>query len=307
MHLAKPTIKSLPRRRFLLSGAVILGGLLAADVTLRQPQALSIEKHIVPVAKIPKSKEIRLIQLSDLHLRTSRGYFERVAQVVSRLSPDAIVLTGDYLEQSRNLEGVLKFLRLLHAPAGIFAVQGNWEYWARLEGENLRRQFTRANVTLLINRRRDIQIRGVALSILGLDYPSSADQVSGLVHASSPDRFNIMLSHVPAFDHQRLDGRIDLILAGHTHGGQIRLPWLPPLYLPRFSGAFVAGFYKVGRNSTPLYVNRGLGTSALPVRCLCPPEITLFRLMAPLPTKPSPPGIPAKTSAHASTGKTPRL
>ena len=305
MHHAKPTIKSLPRRRFLLSGAVILGGLLAADVTLRQPQALSIEKHIVPVAKIPKSKEIRLIQLSDLHLRTSRGYFERVAQVVSRLSPDAIVLTGDYLEQSRNLEGVLKFLRLLHAPAGIFAVQGNWEYWARLEGENLRRQFSRAGVTLLINERRDLKIHGVPLSILGVDYPSPADQVSRLVQGASHRRLNLMLSHVPAFNHELLDKRIDLVLAGHTHGGQVRLPLLPPLYLPRFSGAFVAGFYQAGLAKVPLYVNRGLGTSMLPVRFMCPPEITLFRFVHQLPGHAASQDNPADTSTPSSTAKNP--
>ncbi len=305
MHLAKPTIKSLPRRRFLLSGAVILGGLLAADVTLRQPQALSIEKHIVPVAKIPKSKEIRLIQLSDLHLRTSRGYFERVAQVVSRLSPDAIVLTGDYLEQSRNLEGVLKFLRLLHAPAGIFAVQGNWEYWARLEGENLRRQFSRAGVTLLINERRDLKIHGVPLSILGVDYPSPADQVSRLVQGASHRRLNLMLSHVPAFNHELLDKRIDLVLAGHTHGGQVRLPLLPPLYLPRFSGAFVAGFYQAGLVKVPLYVNRGLGTSMLPVRFMCPPEITFFRFVHQLPGHAASQDNPADTSTPSSTAKNP--
>lgn len=305
MHLYKPTIKSLPRRRFLLSGAVILGGLLTADVTLRQPQALRIENHILPMAKIPEGKEVRLIQLSDLHLRTSRGYFERVAQIVSTLRPDAILLTGDYLEQSRNLGGVLKFLRLLHAPAGIFAVQGNWEYWARLEGENLRRQFSRANVTLLINERHDLQVHGVALSILGLDFPSPADQVSLLVRAARPRRLNLMLSHVPAFNHELLDKRIDLVLAGHTHGGQVRLPLLPPLYLPRYSGAFVSGFYKAGLDKVPLYVNRGLGTSMLPVRFMCPPEITLFRLVSRLPPQAASQDSPANTPTLSSTAKSP--
>lgn len=300
---AKPTIKSLPRRRFLLSGAAILGGLLTADATLRQPQAIRIEKHLFPVAKIPKGKEIRLVQLSDLHLRTSRGHFERVAQMVSTLRPDAIVLTGDYLEQSRNLEGVLKFLHLLHAPAGIFAVQGNWEYWARLEGENLRRKFSRADVTLLINERHDLRIHGVSLSILGVDYPSPADQVSRLVQAASLKRLNLMLSHVPAFNHELLDNRIDLVLAGHTHGGQVRLPLLPPLYLPRFSGSFVAGFYKAGLAKVPLYVNRGLGTSMLPVRFMCSPEITLFRLVHQLPNHAALQDNPAETSTPSSTAK----
>lgn len=258
----------------------MLGGLLTADITLRQPRDLSMEEHILRLAKIPHGKELRLVQLSDLHLRTSRGYFEQVARTVSTMRPDIILLTGDYLEQSRNLKGVLKFLRQLHAPAGIFAVQGNWEYWARLEGENLRRQFSRANVTLLINERRDVQIDGLPLSILGLDYPSPADQVARLVKGASPNRLNVMLSHVPAFNHQLLDKHIDLVLAGHTHGGQVRLPLLPPFYLPRYSGSFVAGFYKAGWAKVPLYVNRGLGTSMLPIRFLCPPEITLFRLVS---------------------------
>lgn len=258
----------------------MLGGLLTADITLRQPRDLSMEEYILRLAKIPQGKELRLVQLSDLHLRTSRGYFERVARTVSTMRPDIILLTGDYLEQSRNLAGVLKFLQQLHAPAGIFAVQGNWEYWARLEGENLRRQFSRADVTLLINERRDVRIHGLPLSILGLDYPSPADQVARLVKEASPKRLNVMLSHVPAFNHQLLDKHVDLVLAGHTHGGQVRLPLLPPFYLPRYSGSFVAGFYKAGWAGVPLYVNRGLGTSMLPIRFLCPPEITLFRLVS---------------------------
>jgi predicted MPP superfamily phosphohydrolase len=97
---------------------------------------------------------------------------------------------------------------------------------------------------------------------------------------TDPARVNLLLSHVPAFDHQRLDGRTDLILCGHTHGGQVRLPFLPPLYLPRFSGRFVEGMFRVGPHATPLYVTRGIGTSLFPVRFLCPPEITLLRLQA---------------------------
>gem|GEM_PF-407227 len=280
MPPSQKNIQNPSRRRFLLGGAIMLGGFLTADVTLRQPQDLRIEKHILPMKKVPEGRELRLVQLSDLHLRTSQGYFERVARKVSALKPDIILLTGDYLEENRNLAGVLKFLRRLRAPAGIFAVQGNWEYWARLEGENLRRQFTRADTTLLLNERRDVQVNGLRLSILGVDYPSPGDQVSRLVKKASSERINLMMSHVPAFNHQLLDKHIDLVLAGHTHGGQVRIPLLPPLYLPRFSGSFVAGFYQAGWAKVPLYVNRGLGTSMLPVRFLCPPEITLFRLVS---------------------------
>jgi hypothetical protein len=188
------------------------------------------------------------------------------------------VLTGDYLEEERNIRGVLELLRLLKAPQGVFAVQGNWEYWSRLEGENLRRHFAGAGVRLLINERADVEVNGQQLSILGLDYPSSGDQLRRLQEQADPARFNLLLSHVPAFPHEQLARHLGLILCGHTHGGQVRLPLLPPLYLPRFSGRFVAGLYRVGQYQIPLYVNRGIGTSVLPVRLACRPELTVVEM-----------------------------
>jgi predicted MPP superfamily phosphohydrolase len=223
-------------------------------------------------------RPVRIVQVSDLHLSDFDGYFQQVAGLVQGLSPDLIILTGDYLEEERNIRGVLDFLRSLRAPSGIFAVQGNWEYWSRLEGENLRRHFHGAGVRLLINERADLDIGGQQLSLLGLDYPSSSDHLQGLQGQADPARFNLLLSHVPAFAHEQLDRHIGLILSGHTHGGQVRLPLLPPLYLPRFSGRFVSGLYQAGRYDTPLYVNRGIGTSILPVRLNCRPEITVIEL-----------------------------
>jgi hypothetical protein len=274
------TFPTLTRRRFLLGGGALLGGLVLAEATLRQPRAFRVERLTLPLAKLDADRCLRLVQLSDLHLHSHEGYYERVAHRVNELQPDIILLTGDYVEQSRNLKGVLAFLGLLRARAGIFAVQGNWEYYARLEGENLRRKLARVGVRLLINERHDLEIAGTALSVLGLDYPSCEDDLTQLMETVAPERVNVLLSHVPAFAHQLLDRRINLILAGHTHGGQIRLPLLPPLYLPRFSGPFVAGLYRVGLARIPLYVTRGLGTSVLPVRFLCPPEITLLQLVA---------------------------
>lgn len=219
-----------------------------------------------------------MLQISDLHLSSFNRYFAKVARKVVDLRPDLIVLTGDYLEEERNIRGVLEFLKELKAPHGIYAVQGNWEYWSRLEGENLRRHFAGVGVKLLINERADLEINGSALSILGLDYPSTTDYVNQLQKDIDPQRFNLLLSHVPAFAHEQLNKHIDLILSGHTHGGQIRLPLLPPIYLPRYSGRFVAGFYHVSRHRIPLYVSRGVGTSVLPLRFLCRPEIGLFEL-----------------------------
>jgi predicted MPP superfamily phosphohydrolase len=264
------------RRRFLSLGMFGIAGAFAADTAWYEPQALQVESAILPVK--PPGGRVRLVQISDLHLSSFNGYFGKVASEVARLQPDLIVLTGDYLEEERNIRGVLEFLRQLHANHGIYAVQGNWEYWSRLEGENLRRHFSGVGVKLLINERADLEINGRAISIFGLDYPSSTDHLQRLQQDISPERCNLLLSHVPAFAHEQLHERIDLVLSGHTHGGQIRLPYLPPLYLPRYSGRFVAGFYQVSPHRIPLYVSRGVGTSVLPMRFLCRPEIGLFEL-----------------------------
>ena len=264
------------RRRFLSLGIAGITGTLLADTLWFEPQALQVERLPLPTS-LPGGK-VRLLQISDLHLSSFNNYFEKVARKVVSLQPDLIVLTGDYLEEERNIRGVLSFLKKLKAKHGIYAVQGNWEYWSRLEGENLRRHFAGAGVKLLINERADLEINGRAISIFGLDYPSSIDHLHRLQKEVDPQRFNLLLSHVPAFAHEQLNEHVNLILSGHTHGGQVRLPFLPPFYLPRYSGRFVSGFYQVSQHRIPLYVSRGIGTSVLPLRFLCRPEIGLFEL-----------------------------
>ena len=268
--------KGISRRRFLSLGMVGITGSIVADSVWYEPQALQVEKLNLPTDS--PGKPVRLLQISDLHLSNFSSYFAKVARQVADLQPDLIVLTGDYLEEQRNIRGVLSFLKELKATHGIYAVQGNWEYWSRLEGENLRRHFAGAGVKLLINERADVEVNGRALSIFGLDYPSSKDYLSRLQAEVDPERFNLLLSHVPAFAHEQLNPHINLILSGHTHGGQVRLPFLPPFYLPRYSGRFVAGFYHVSQHRIPLYVSRGIGTSVLPLRFFCRPEIGLFEL-----------------------------
>ena len=264
------------RRRFLSLGTAGLFGALVADTAWYEPQALQVERSHLPSA-LPGGR-VRMVQVSDLHLSTFDSYFDKVVKQVAALQPDLIVLTGDYLEEERNIRGVLNFLKALHAPHGVYAVQGNWEYWSRLEGENLRRHFAGVGVKLLINERADLEIKGRALSIYGLDYPSPTDYLNRLQANINPERYNVLLSHVPAFAHEQLDRHINLVLCGHTHGGQVRLPFLPPFYLPRYSGRFVAGYYRVTEHQIPLYVSRGVGTSVLPLRFLCRPEIGLFEI-----------------------------
>jgi predicted MPP superfamily phosphohydrolase len=266
------------RRKFLLGGGAAFGGVVLGDAFYREPRSLEVKEVVLPLKKVPSGREIRLVHLSDLHIRDLTPYYDTVARAVNSLDPAAILLTGDYLEGEKKIGEVQSFLESLHAPQGKFAVQGNWEFWARMEGKKLQRQFRRSTTELLLNQRRDVELEGTPLSVLGLDYPSTGDALEKVQALADPERINILLSHVPAFAHQRLDSRVDLILCGHTHGGQVRLPLAPPFYLPRFSGRFVQGLYRVGPAHTPLYVTRGIGTSVIPIRLFCRPEITLLRL-----------------------------
>lgn len=266
------------RRRFLTGSLGVSGALVIGDSCFWEPRDLQVLELSLVVPKIPPGRELRLVQLSDLHINSFNSYFRDVAEQTMRLRPDIILLTGDYLEEQRNIAEVRSFLKLLQAPQGIFAVQGNWEYWSRLEGENLRQKFHASGVKLLINQQHDLELHGVPLTIHGLDYPSGSEDLTQLEAQADPNRLNLLLSHVPAFNHELLGSKFDLILSGHTHGGQVRLPLFPPFYLPRYSGNFVAGLYRVGPRQTPLYVSRGIGTSVLPVRLYCRPEVTLLRL-----------------------------
>jgi predicted MPP superfamily phosphohydrolase len=270
---ARPT-----RRKFLKLAAGGACALVLGDALVYEPHAVEVREIFLSSGKLPSGSELRLVHLSDLHLPALNGYYREVASTANSLQPHLYLLSGDFVTYNRNLEGVGKFLRMLRAPLGIFAVQGNWEYHTRLFGEPLRRKFAAWGTTLLIDERRDLQWRGCPISVLGLDYPSSRRSLDRLQPQIDGQRLNLLMSHVPAFSHDRLEGKTDLIFCGHTHGGQVRVPYLPPLFLPPHCGKFLSGLYRVGRSTTPLYVTRGIGTSAIPARFLCRPEITLFRL-----------------------------
>lgn len=267
------------RRTFLKLAAGGACALVLGDALIYEPRAVGVREVSFFSGKLPPGAELRLVHLSDLHLPDLDGFYREVARTANALRPHLYLLSGDFVTYNRNLEGVGKFLGTLRAPLGIFAVQGNWEYHTGFFGEPLRKKFAAWGTTLLIDERYDLQWRGCPISVLGLDYPSSKRSLDRLLPQIDGQRLNLLMSHVPAFAHDLLEGKADLIFCGHTHGGQVRIPFLPPLFLPPHCGRFLAGLYRVGRSATPLYVTRGIGTSAVPARFLCRPEITLFRLV----------------------------
>jgi predicted MPP superfamily phosphohydrolase len=200
-------------------------------------------------------------------------------EILRRERVDLVLMTGDMCEHSHALADLTAFTRGCESRRGTFGVLGNWEYWGRVDRRALAAAYAAGGGQLLINQTRFVQIGGKTVAIVGLDDPRSGtpDLRAALRGVPRPD-LSIWLVHAPGFVGE-VPGDSPappaLILSGHTHGGQIRLPGLPA-YCPIGSGRFVEGWYRdtVG----PLYVSRGLGTSVVRARLFCPPELALFTL-----------------------------
>jgi predicted MPP superfamily phosphohydrolase len=168
--------------------------------------------------------------------------------------------------------GVL--LRRLRAPLGVFLVRGNWEHWNPDPGEL--KVYESAGVTFLNNDARRLDgnawVVGIDDSLAGTPDPRRA------LAELPAGAFKIALFHSPAY-FDSVEQRIDLGLAGHTHGGQLRIPFLPPLWLQEGSGTYVEGWYERGQGR--MYVSRGIGNSILEMRLACRPEIAVFQLEPP--------------------------
>jgi len=236
-----------------------------------------IEVNVVTI-RTPKLKDVsfRIVQISDLHCDRKPRNEERIVSIVNSLEPDVVVATGDYLNDASALPRFKSVLARLKAPLGAFAVTGNFEVncWSQLDlfdqtGFDLLQQDT-VNVT------KDDKI--ISISGLGFD---RAGAWGDLLTDLPDDRFNIFLYHMPDLI-EDVDGQgVDLYLCGHTHGGQVALPWYGALItFSKFGKKYESGRYRVGE--TTLYVNRGLGLEPAPapqVRFCARPEIAVFDLV----------------------------
>ena len=193
---------------------------------------------------------------------------------------------GSCISAICDLEPAREVLGRLHAPLGVFVVRGNWENWNKPPNEAS--FYASVGATLLVNEgrllRRDIWIAG-------LDDPmSGAADIGASQVGAPPDALRVVLFHSPEYFDDAAP-KIDLAFAGHTHGGQVRIPLLGPLWMPPGSGRFLEGWYTTG--SARMLVSRGVGTSLLPVRLFCPAEVAMVDIR---------PAAPA-----ASTGDHPNL
>ncbi len=204
--------------------------------------------------------------------------------IVNGLNPDLIVLAGDFVSMpwvgndrkaAFAAEPCARLLRQMAAPHGLWAVLGNHDEGT--DHKHVTRALQAENIQVLANQSQAIERDGARIWLAGVnDVLSRTADLSKTLRSVPADESVILLAHEPDFADEAAKFPIDLQLSGHSHGGQIRIPFLPPLYLPTMAKKYVWGRYNVG--PLALYTTAGLGTIGVPMRLNCPPEITLLTL-----------------------------
>jgi predicted MPP superfamily phosphohydrolase len=268
-------------RRRLLAAAALGAGAVGAYAWLVEPHWLETTHTRLAFPGLPPELEgLRIALLTDLHLGsgTSCQLIRRAAERAMAASPDLIALTGDFASgDETGFTRVLDALADLRAPLGVYAVPGNHDYIVGIE--TWHRQIARhARINDLTNRAVLCDVRGVPLCIAGVDDLSEGEPHLDALPPPEARAFTILLAHDPdqAERSRRAYDQIDLILSGHTHGGQLRLPGIGPLRTPLHPERYEMGVRRLPW--TTVYTSRGIGTVHLPVRLFCRPEIAILEL-----------------------------
>ncbi|MGH9430343.1 MAG: metallophosphoesterase [Terriglobia bacterium] len=216
---------------------------------------------------------LSIIHLTDIHhgLFTRLARVQRVVEIANHLKPDVVALTGDYVTLSPAYIGpVARALGKLRARLGVFAVLGNHDF--QVDADAMAEALLDQQIEVLRNSHRPLRANSGILWLVGVDdLWSSSDDLPSALQSIPPRDARILLCHNPRGIHQASHHGIDLVLSGHTHGGQVRLPGMQRLYRSKLGSRFVEGWNRLGE--TQIYVNRGIGKVVVPVRVSCPPEI----------------------------------
>lgn len=253
--------------------------------------ALELNTYTIKSAKLPESfSGYRIVHVSDLHNAEMGDDNEKLLAMLREAEPDLIAITGDLID-SRNtdVEIALRFAEKAVKIAPCYYVTGNHE--ARVsEYEELKADLMELGIVVLEGERIELEKNGEAIALLGVDDPSfqtdyllgdaeSEMKIKLQILTSEDDAYTVLLSHRPELFDIYVESNVDLVLSGHAHGGQFRLPFIGGLVAPDqgFFPKYDAGLYTC--NSTNMIVSRGIGNSIMPFRFNNCPEVVLIELV----------------------------
>ncbi len=275
------------RRKFFRLAAAAGVGAVVADTVLIEPNRPRVVHQEIQLRRWPSRMDgFTIALLSDFHYDPYFSVHPVRAAIgmVNALHPAMIVLTGDFVsvpdfgdpeKGADSAEPCAQLLRQMQAPYGLWAVMGNHDVFTN--SDRVIAALHAVGIKVLANQSTPIESNGARFWLSGIDdvLGGGADLEASLRAIPSGEP-TILLAHEPDFADRASRYPVDLQLSGHSHGGQVRLPFVRPLYLPDLARKYIWGLYKIG--NLTLYTNPGLGTVEVPIRLNCPPEVTLLTL-----------------------------
>lgn len=251
-----------------------------------EPYTLEIIKKEIAFPNLSQDLEdLKIMHLSDFHCRSFTRREEKLIGVILKENPDFIFFTGDFTEGEKWIPVCRKIIsEIFQKNKNFFGVFGNHDHLTGLSISRLKESFEKEGIKILVNESKKITIKNSSFYLVGVDDPwLGYDDLGAALKNVPKESFKILLAHSPnIFLKEKAkikENKINLILAGHTHGGgQINIPFLTNLLISLWlGGKYTAGLFE--ENGIFIYVNRGLGTfHLLPLRFNCPPEVTLISL-----------------------------
>jgi uncharacterized protein len=233
-----------------------------------EPNHLESTFHEVTIGS--GNRSLLVAHLSDLHTKGLGTIERKMMESINASKPDIIFITGDIATPGGTAKGYEDVLSKLSAPLGVYFVQGNWEYWEPVK--ELGQILKRAHILDLTNKVHQVND---SLWIVGYDDEFAGSPRINASNEIPKDKKIISIFHSPAL-FSSIFHKTDLAFAGHSHGGQVRIPLLGALWTPVGTGKYVSGWFQEGKSK--LYVSRGLGNSILPIRFNCRPEIAFIKM-----------------------------
>ena len=227
------------------------------------------------------TEKFSIVQISDLHNACFGKNNKNLVDDIESLEPDIIVITGDIVDSNHTDIGVaIDFVRQMTERYPVYYVTGNHEYW--LDEGQRRELFTGmkdAGAIILNNEKITIDLGTDSITLIGLDDNSLRDAtLHSIMETCDKNELMVVLAHEPQYLDKYCDAGADLVLTGHAHGGQMILPFIGPLIAPNqgFFPTYTAGQFQ--KESTTMYISRGLGNSVIPVRLFNYPEIVCVEI-----------------------------
>jgi len=258
-------IPRISRRKFIASIILAAPCAAIADARWAEPNWLKVRRLRIGSG----APSHRLVHFTDIHHKGDRAYLETVIKTINSLSADFVCFTGDIVEEEKYLAEALELMARIKSP--MYGVPGNHDYWSKISFQPVQKCFAATGGAWLMDEQR--KIADGKINLIGVTC-SHANQATVPLERSS---LNILLMHYPAWANKLGDQKFDLMLAGHSHGGQVRIPFYGPIMVPFGVDKYDLGLFQT--KSGPLYVNSGIGyIYDYHFRFNCRPEITVIEI-----------------------------